>query len=766
MFVLGVGLLAGVWFGRPLFPDTAQHRLERDLAAARHLLARSDGNADEARRLAERAREAAEQLPERLGEAELVLGTALMRQAERATTDKAPALWRLAREHLEAAQEQGVPEADRPHLLYRLGKAGFLTGAPLARVIRLLEESVAQADNRAEGYRLLTEAYLKLPQPDLNKALEANRKLRDVAEASEAELSAAKLLAGELYMRLGRPDEARKALEKVGKAAPPGVLAKARLLRARSYQQEGKWEDAVTLYEAVLADGRAPLPEPARVHYDLGVCFRQKGQPLEAGREWRECLSLSSGDEGPAAALSLAKLLLSDPPRELEPAEQAPEKALEMLILAVGKVNKAEDWDNRVADLARARAVFEIAAVALPKAGRFDLALRLAEAYARLAQPGRAAVLRGEFAAEWARLRQQRAEKSNGEARRAEREAARGLYAQAAAAYGEAAGWPGAGDEERAGYLWQGASLYLACQDHAHAVEQLNAYVKAEKRSAQLSEAYYRLGEVLRGTNRPAEAAEAYRNCLSHQTRFQYLARYRLAQAALESGDLDEAEAALVLNLKFLRFESDAEAKEKTLFALGALLYQRRNFRGAVRHLEEALEQFKDNPEATKARYQLADCYRQIAAQENQRSLLSDKMTEQAKEHFQNEHRRWLQKAAEEFTALDRFLDGAAAKGQLSKELRAQVPFIAARCWFNLGEFKTALEIYEGLIERHAGKVEALEALGHAVGCHAGLGQPDMVRQRLLQVLKMLPGVGLDDGARTAWKKWVQEAMGKVKETL
>src|SRR5262245_17385603 len=75
-FVVGVGALVAVCLCRPLWTDRPERRVDRDLAAARHLLARADGDAEQALRLATRARDAAEQVPDRAGEAALLLGSA------------------------------------------------------------------------------------------------------------------------------------------------------------------------------------------------------------------------------------------------------------------------------------------------------------------------------------------------------------------------------------------------------------------------------------------------------------------------------------------------------------------------------------------------------------------------------------------------------------------------------------------------------------------------------------------------------------------
>src|SRR5205823_4226044 len=147
------------------------------------------------------------------------------------------------------------------------------------------------------------------------------------------------------------------------------------------------------------------------------------------------------------------------------------------------------------------------------------------------------------------------------------------------------------------------------------------------------------------------------------------------------------------------------------------LLYQRRNYRLVVRRLEEALGRFPADPEATRAHYQLADSYRQLASQENQNAIIGEGMTAENRQHHVGEHRLWLQKAAKEFEELDKFLKKPEARGHLSPEQQTRVPFILARCRFELGEYDKALETYEELAERYAGRREGLEALGGTVSC-------------------------------------------------
>ena len=76
---------------------------------------------------------------------------------------------------MEQAEKLGVPESDRPKLTYRLGKTGFWLGANPAQAASNLAQSVKSADDPAEGYGLLAQAYEK--SGDQTRATEYYRKV-------------------------------------------------------------------------------------------------------------------------------------------------------------------------------------------------------------------------------------------------------------------------------------------------------------------------------------------------------------------------------------------------------------------------------------------------------------------------------------------------------------------------------------------------------------------------------------------------------------
>jgi tetratricopeptide (TPR) repeat protein len=749
VFFIGLVALATVALLLPFFRPDPARQLQHELADARHLL-QHGGDPEGARRHAQHALEAAEkQFPDRVAEAEFLLGAAHVRLAEAGPDELALEHWRLARQHLEEAQRLGVPVEDRPGLAYVLGKVGFHTQDDPQRVVANLKAGVEQAADPAEAYTLLTQAYLNLNPPDVKEAWQANKKLRQVPRLGEDVLAPAKLLGARLLVQLNRAEEARKTLEKIGEQSPPAVQAEARLLLARLNQEAGKWAAAAELWKAVLAAPPSEEVPYGRVLYDLGQCCSHLDRADQAIAVWEDCLKRGQGPEAPASALALAELWLQG--GKLEKSVPALGQAL-----SVARVSRPDDWNNALVPLPKVRDLFERAAQVYRKAGRPDLTVQLAELYEHVAAPPRARTLQAEAWVEWAHSRRKQAEQAGKpeEQKKSEEEAhtdfnrAAALYAEVAEQLTEAT--------ERDEALWLSAVCSAEGQEYAKAAKKFERFVRQTTGHDRLGEGWYRLGEMRRLSKDPT-AEEAYRESLKFHTHFAYRSRYQLAMLAIERGQLDEAEAALERNLKLLYWDPDLEAQEESLFALGGLLYRRGNYRKVVQRLEEAVGRFPSNPEVTRARFQLADSYRLLATQEEMTRTARERMSQETRRHFEDEHQRWLEKAATAFLELADFLEKPEARGHLSPELEAEVPFIAARCLFNLGRYEMALTTYQRLAEQCRGKPESLAALGGMVSCYSVMGDAEKMLQYLGEIRRAAPGIAaMKPEDRAAWVDWAE----------
>jgi tetratricopeptide (TPR) repeat protein len=425
VFLAGLLALAVACCGRPLWQPDERDQLVKLLAGLREQAAQPDCPVDDFLEQAEPLFTQGDRFPAEAAAAHLLAGGVYLSQAEKLSGKEEMGAWHQARLHLEQADRLGVPEADRPRLTYRLARSWFYTGENIQRVIEALTAAVATgADDPAEGYDLLARAYLHLPQPDLQGALQANKKLLDLPTVKEEVLGPARLLRGELLLQLGQPGEARNVLAFIKPPDPPPLVRQALFLRARSYQDEEQWVEAVEQWRTLLAEKDLRPPDQGRYLYQLGICHRHLEELGEAAAAWEQAMSKPSGEDAQAAATSLAELRLFGP---------APQLALPAFERVVRDVRQPEDWQNTLIDLARVRELFEHGCQIYHNTGRYELSMQLALLYEKLAAPGVAANLFAQAAEAEARVKAREAEGIKNEVpRRLAEEVARGLFRLAA----------------------------------------------------------------------------------------------------------------------------------------------------------------------------------------------------------------------------------------------------------------------------------------------------------------------------------------------
>jgi hypothetical protein len=190
-------------------------------------------------------------------------------------------------------------------------------------------------------------------------------------------------------------------------------------------------------------------------------------------------------------------------------------------------------------------------------------------------------------------------------------------------------------------------------------------------------------------------------------------------------------------------------------------MYRREKYRVVVQYLDEAVGRFPSNPEATRAHYQLADSYRQLSSLAQLRYLSKEKMSDEMRSQFLKEHRRWLGKAATQFEELAAQLERGENRGHLAADVEIQVPFIAADCLFDVGNYPEALNRYLLLAQRyHRQGVPEVRALGGAVKVYYAQQRPDLMRQRLEEIRAAVPT--LPEKERPGWLEWLQMAGKRI----
>ncbi len=718
-FLAGLLAIAGVYLGRPLWHSAPTRGPGDDLAAVRRLLDEPNADPNEIVTRARTLLDRVEADTPQAGEAHHLLGRALARSAATAAADQAPAIWREARTHLEEADRLGVAGLDQPRLRYQLAEAWLRAGGDKGRILDYLNQGIAAgAEERLEAFGLLAEAHL-LPPADVKAALEANSKQLAQPTADDRLLAPARLRRGELLLQLKQLAKAREALEYVGRSAPPATRAHARLLLARCYQDEEKWEQAAAQWEQALADRDHPPPEPGAAAYALGTCYRRlPGREREAEQAWQRALP-HGGPHAQAAALRLAELLLHEKPGE---------DTLPLFRQALGAVTRAEEYQNALIPLSEVQALLERGSAVCREAGVHERARDLARLLEKTGAAGRALTLAAEATEAWAiRLRG----KNPGQARQLFREAGT-TFEQAAAAGAPAAD-----------ALLRGGACFRQAEAHADVVRVLDAVVRRPDLPERKGEAWFRIGEAQEALKQPDQARGAYSECIKHGGPFDHHARYQLAFFDLAAGDTDAAIKQLVPNVSFLeKVPEEARDRElyvKTLVTLGDLLVRQgrqENYQEPLSLYTRALEQVREKPAAWPIRFRLGECYRHLAT----RALAArDRALDpKVKQNSDDERLGFLAESSKAFENLEHeLLAHRQAQGGLDPEQQAlldSLDFRIAGARFDRGQFPDALPRYQALAAKRAGTLEELVALEGVAWCARQTGADELLRATLDRV--------------------------------
>lgn len=741
VFMMGLAVLGSVWLCRPLWRLNAAEQIGREVVELRRLVEQENGDPARTLALGEKLLKKSNRFPDSAAAVHFLLGSFLLKQAEPSNGFLPRALT-----NLEAANAAGVAQTDLPKLLYRLGTARYQTGKAPQSVIDCLAPSVGAADEPALGYEMLAESYLKLKQPDLTAALAANKKRLALPTLNDELLAPARLLHGDLLLRLDRSAEARDVLSRIGDKSPEKIRKRARFLLAQSCQEEERWAEAAKLWETLLSAG-APYPEkPGRILCYLGICQRQLGNNEKASQAWEKALN-DEGEAGQAAAFALAEIRLFD---------KTPEAAFAHYERALRDVVDAAGYRNSLVELKEARRLVERGIDRFRQTEAYDKAFELAHLYEKIAAEGTAQLRLAEVADAWAEH-----QLALGEVAEAQKH-----YRQAGEAY-QALALATKQADQQALYLRQSAERFAQADEFTLALEVMKSLLEVETDPERLGAGWFTTAGIYLALKQDEAALAAYRKCIEFPGVNALRARYRLALHDIDMGNYDDAQEALKQNLELLRLQSDAETHEKSLFTLAELLYRRGDYRRASDRLQEALDHYPGNAEAFKARWHLAESYRRLAEFET-RQLSSPQLAPDVRLHHREQYRKWLNMALANYQKLAYDLAAHKSNNALTPEQETvlrQADFAIGECQINLGQYTDAVRLYEILAARYHHQVEHLLALRQVWRCYWIQREPDRARAVVKKVGSVLNQMG--DGAftnhpskqtRQEWKDWIDWA--------
>lgn len=764
VFFLGAGVLIAIAFTRTQWRADDEPGAARRLSQARAALAQSPPDWSQAIQLGQRIMKLASRFPQFEAEANFLVGSAMLGQAE--SVNDADGLTQ-ARAHLETADRLGVAVEDQPKLSYRLAKVCLLLGVDTAPATAALAKSVEFADDLAEGYGLLAQAYLKADPPDVPAAIEATKQqLAKATPTSDIKvLSGARLRLGELYLKQNAVKEGRQTLERIGNDAPPETALAAHSLLANSYETSQDWSKAARYWAQVKTNPKVTGPAKGSALYHLGRCCAQDQRPKEAAAAWEECAAMT-GDEGQAALIRLAELK----------AENDPKTAPAAFAAALQVIRAPEDYRNTLIPLDEARQILERAAAMCRAKGEVSAAQSLVDLYSKLAPPGKDDELQAQSADSAAQELVEREKQTPGDAALGEQ--ARGQFLIAARAYERAAGKVSPGPEQ-AQWLWRAADRYLKARQQQAALDVLTRMTQLEGVLADenIADAWFQLASLHHQKLHYAAARSAYQRCLKLPGKFAFSARHQIAMLDMIENKFDEAETALQENRTALRavVPPDVAMLEQTEYALAAVAFQRqtavkeelREYVTAEQRYLGALQQYPDSAEAPKARLYLGRCYWFEVVQKSKALSLST-ISDDERRAYQKQMGDAILKAAEQFEKIEETLLTRQKGGPLrpdDEQLLWSASFSVAECYFYSSRFDEAIRRYGLLALRYQGQVGELAALSQIFQCYSYTKQSDKAQAiiaRMREAFDKMPDsafTGANDRfQRTFWVKWFADA--------
>lgn len=771
-FLLGAAALIAVAVGRPYWRPTPADRVQRDLADLRRIVERSPLDHGRARALGQRVLDNSHRYPQHVGEAHYLLGWLHLRKAEDSNAAEATEELKESLGHFEKAELAGVPEPDQARLAYRLGKTLHLLKAePRVALDRLQRGD--DPDNPAERWDLLAEAYLRVTPPALDQARDATQRALAIdTRTPDAKLTArSRMRLADVSLRLGQTDDAIKALERFDReTTPPDLYLQARILLARCQQAKGDFKSAVRAWEEIKNHGQFKSAERGTMFYELGLCHLKSEQPGEALQAWREA-QVVGGEAGQAAAFRAAIFQIADPAKRKD--------ALDSLQHLFDGIARPEDYRNSLISAKEAMDLLAATSRRVLGEGDFAAANRIAEVYGKVAPGGRGRELPATMAAAWGKAWLAEAERAQGPPADQARNEARLQFRRAATLYTEAATTDRPAGEQ-VDCLTQAVDFYFKAQDKLDVECGLNLLDRIEKldpaRAAD-GETAFRKALALHVLGQKEKASEEYRRIAAiPDNRHASRARYQFAQLQIEElpKDRTELDARLDLVAKELEknaspelAEKDREVHEMSLFLLGDVVYQRRDYLKAEAHLDSALRFYPSSAQATKARYLLGRCWWFQAAKEQQ-ILRNANLPEKDRAATMARYKSLLGKAKDPFELIESDLLARDKNGKLNDQDRVllrQASFAVAECYFYLEDFTEAVRRYIDLRTRYERQFEELVALSQLWQCyHLYLNEPEKAAAAVASiriVLKTLPDTAFDGLSpyhkRDFWENWINQ---------
>jgi tetratricopeptide (TPR) repeat protein len=697
-----------------------------------------------------------------------LLGLIADHDASQAANKQQHRLRALAARSLDESRILGFPHGRESEGMYLLGKNLYESGQTEESITVL--EAALQLDDQQQTdiHRLLSSAYLNLPEPRFHEALAHNIEYLADQQLSQHDRQRAQLERCRIEFGLEDYAACQRTLDELTPEVAgqsQATIMRALLLEhaARALSEDGvvsivpeavdQCRKAIETLERIPRGTADAESSAADTSYLLGRLLLEIGDEATGLAKLAHTQQRWPTTEAGFAAGFAASEHLRRVGREVD-AVAAYRDALDAL-------DRETEFRNRwlLLDAVRENAL-DMYQDCL-RQHRFELAIELASACEAIFNRARSLQLQAQAEAQWGRhLLASVTDASSPEGltqvwqgRRRLRRAGN-LYRRLAEIRVATREYP---DD-----LYDAADADLSGHEYTSAVTMFKKYLAVEARKRR-PHALLALGEALLAQGRPAEALDSLKECIEFHTRDAALFEARLlaSQAYLELGQNALAERLLLDNLDGEALSPTSTEWRDSLFALGRLLYETGRYREAIARLDEATIRYPNVAAAEEARYLAAESYRRSA-----REVQRQELQEATAEGRLSRRREWEQLLQAGLARYEQEL--SAILGQQEKHpLTPLEEAILRNCFFargeiliQLGRYQDAIQAYAGATNRYQQKPEVLQAYVQIAACYRRLGQIAEARSTLEQAkyaLKHLAeGMAFDETTNYSQQEWAQ----------
>ncbi len=646
----------------------------------------------------------------------------LQNDADRRTT------YQQAAKELQESRVRGFPADRQAQGWFLLGKSLCLAGDYSASRTPLEEAIQCDPPFSKDAYAFLAQAYFHEPDVDLAKARERIDRYLAEPLLTSGQRTAALLLDGQILEKLGDFAGCRTALSQIMPISPSyaaALLVEAELLmhEARSIVEtvgddaerraaaQTKYLQAIEKFSVAQSRGSASPSIALRATFLIGQCRMESGDAAAALTQFdRVRVSSPQSEEATAAALQSADLLRQ---------QGRHDEAISKYRQAVRAIGDPLAYHNEYVSLDAVRKRYLAAYEQYLRNSQFDEAMQLSRLLHPLFPRERELELTGEllrsaaksYLAKAAAARPEQAKLLSAKARASLRRA--GLaFAKLAELHTTSRTYT---DD-----LWNAAECFSGGHDYRQASTSLDLYLQNDLRRRR-SSALLMFGEAKLALGETDKALGTLQECIDNYPSdpASYQARVLATKACIEKGDKAKAESLLQANINDNNLTPKSVEWRDSLFAIGSLLENSGRYQEAIQRLEEAVARYPDAPQAVEARYLVAEAYRHLGQQSQQRldvDNIETLRTAHAKQMQQN-----LTEAIQRYEHLQSLLAHRAEQNELDpsdKAILRNARFALGASLYDLGRYDEAIRIYASAASLYRNEPEVLDAFVQLAACY------------------------------------------------